>query len=104
MRASDASWQGGLLPWLRRLERNGEGQGGALVILDNAEELLAPTGTDNPQSGSSAPNAHVRFAPWLPMECILPPNARPALHLTAGMLPRLPGPVCRRGWERLRIA
>jgi hypothetical protein len=61
VRANDVSWKGGLLPWLRRLHRGSKGWGGALLILDNAEQLLAAAGADQP-GGSSPPDAHVRHA------------------------------------------
>ena len=59
MRASDASWQGGLLLWLQRLERDSEGRGGALLVLDNAEQLLTAAGDGQP-GGSSPSDAQVR--------------------------------------------
>ena len=60
VRASDASWQGGLLPWLWGLRRDSEGWGGALLVLDNAEQLLATTG--NQPCKRLPPDASVRHA------------------------------------------
>jgi hypothetical protein len=55
VRAKDASWRGGLLPWLQGLQHDSKGRRGALLVLDNAEELLAA-------AGRKQDNAHVRHA------------------------------------------
>jgi hypothetical protein len=100
VRADDTSWQGGLLPWLQRLQRDSAGRGGALLILDNAEELLAAAREDQPGS-SSLPNAQVRHGCFFQHcghgvhACSVGHSHLMVVHARA---PPLPIPSRRRGW------